>query len=48
MVDTVAINLQNLSISLRQLKLEYTSLTLDFLWPLDDAGHLLSSSASLY
>ncbi|KAE8316430.1 hypothetical protein BDV41DRAFT_573712 [Aspergillus transmontanensis] len=46
--DTLAINLQNLSISLRELKLEYTSLTLDFLWPLDDAGPPLSSRASSY
>ena len=46
-VDTLAINLQGLSISLRELKLEYTSLTLDFLWPLDNVGHPLSSTASL-
>ncbi|KNG81400.1 hypothetical protein ANOM_010509 [Aspergillus nomiae NRRL 13137] len=45
--DTFSINLQNLSTVLQELRLDNTSLSPDFLWPLDESGRPLPSDGTL-
>ncbi|KAL2802709.1 hypothetical protein BJX63DRAFT_440664 [Aspergillus granulosus] len=47
-MDTLSANLGHLSLSLRHLRLDHVSLAPDFLFPLDNQGHPLASSASLH
>lgn len=47
-IDLLSIRIRDLSLSLRELKLVRTPLSLDFLWPLDDKDHSLPGNASLH
>jgi hypothetical protein len=47
-IDDVSKNLRTLSFSLRELKLEYMCLDMDFLCPLDDSGGPTSEISSLH
>jgi hypothetical protein len=47
-IDNLSKNLRILSFNLRELKLEYIYLDMDFLCPLDDSGRLISEISSLY
>lgn len=46
--DFLSQNILNLSLSLRELKIDQLSLTPDFLFPLDTESHPLPTSRSLY
>ncbi|GFG10343.1 hypothetical protein IFM5058_04880 [Aspergillus udagawae] len=47
-VDFLSISIRDISLSLRELKLVQVSLSLDFLWPLDEKGHSLAGNTSLH
>ncbi|KAJ5372065.1 hypothetical protein N7517_004071 [Penicillium concentricum] len=47
-IDSLAINLRDLSTCLRELRLESVILPLDFMWPLNDDGHSIPERDSLW
>lgn len=47
-VDFLSIGIQELSLSLHELKLVQTAMSLDFLWPLDEKDHSQPANSSLH